>query len=200
MEDKNKTELLDKLKTEVEIIEEIYKTSFPGLKFSLLTDVKLDNAWGDIIGGIGNYHTQFIDDDILQINQGKKKLFLQVVKLIDKPQIKAQNAKTQIDNLIMSLISSKITNGSFIINVKPIEIYKFGEGDKFNESNKNLNFINDSYSNIRESLLKIRHVEMTGLWKVSAYFVLRSHDKENIKVNSKKLVAILDSIFSGNKF
>ncbi|TFF86406.1 MAG: ATP-binding protein [Promethearchaeota archaeon] len=200
MKDKNKTELLEKLKTEVEIIEEIYKTSFPGLKFSLLTDVKLDNAWGDIIGGIGNYHVQVIDDDILQINQGKKKLFIQVVKLIDKPQIKAQNAKTQIDNLIMSLISSKITNGSFIINVKPIEIYKFGEEDKFNDSNKNLNFINDSYSNIRESLLKIRHVEMTGLWKVSAYFVLRSQDKDRIKVNSKKLVAILDSIFSGNKF
>jgi len=189
-------ELLKNLKSKVEIIEEIYKTSFPGLKFAILYGENLRKTWTEIIGGIGKYKIKKVKDDIIEINQYERKLFLQIIKLIGKPKIKAYSEKTQIDSLIMALLSSNVFDGSFIVNIKPVETYMFENQRK----NSNFNLNTNSIKNIRQNLLKIRHSEMTCLWKVSAYFVVRSYNGEEVQRTSKKIMAILDSVFSGDQY
>jgi len=195
MEGKNLEELLKDLRSKIDIIIEIYKTSFPELKFTILDGDALRKAWSDVIGGIGKFNIKINEEDILEINQKEKKLYLQIIKLIGKPEIKAYSKRTQIDNLIMSILGSNISNGSFIINFQPFELYKFKNG----ENNPFYDLTNIPENDFRQKILKIRHVEITALWRVSAYFIIRSYNFEEIQRSSKKIIAIIDSIFSGNQ-
>jgi len=193
-EGKDSEKLVEELMSKTEIIEEIYKTSFPGLKFQILHESELENAWLNIINGIGNYRIKINKEDYIEIIQENNQTYIQIIELIGEPQVKAYSERTQIDTLIMALLSSNIIPCNFVVNITPLEIYKFENSKKGSNIDGDFSHIKD----IRQTLLKVRHVEITGLWKVSAYFVIKSSNKDTIIKNSKKVTAILDSIFKGN--
>ncbi|MBD3228594.1 MAG: hypothetical protein GF329_10440, partial [Candidatus Lokiarchaeota archaeon] len=108
LKNKKLDELIRDLKDKMEVVAEVFQTSFPGLTFELLNGSKLTNAWAEIIGGIGDYKLKTTREDTLKIIQNEKDLFLKVISIKDKPQVKAGSKRTQIDNLISSLLGSNI--------------------------------------------------------------------------------------------
>ncbi|MHA1229937.1 MAG: ATP-binding protein [Candidatus Helarchaeota archaeon] len=202
IEKKNKDELMDELKNLANIVSEIYQTSFPGLTFELLKGNRLHKAWSEIIGGIGNYKLKYLKEGTVMISQVEKNLFLKIIEINEKPQVKAFLKRTQIDSLISSLLGSNIYSCSFIIHADPVEIYKFKNKDsKFQDFNMpNWKYrAQEKSNNVRQNLLDTRHSEITGIWNVSAYLILRALNERNLANETKKVMAILDTVFSGNE-
>ncbi|MHA1310771.1 MAG: ATP-binding protein [Candidatus Helarchaeota archaeon] len=199
---KNKNELITELKNILEIISRIYETSFPGLSFEILYGNKLRNAWSEIFGGIGDYNIKTLKNNILKISQLEKDIFLKIIKIKNRPQVKAYLKRTQIDSFISSILSSNVYGCNFVVHLTPVNIFKF-QDNQFPYQSFSNNFqpinINKNNTSIRENLLSLRHSEITAIWKISAYIVLRSLNEDQIENESKKITAILDTVFSGNE-
>ncbi|MHA1268214.1 MAG: ATP-binding protein [Candidatus Helarchaeota archaeon] len=198
----NKEELLSDLKSSLDIITKIYQTSFPDISFNILSGLNLKNAWSEIFGGLGNYKIKVSNDDYIKISQTEKDIFLRIIKINNRPQIKAYLERTQIDSLISSLLSSNIYGCSFVVNIEPVNIYKFKDNESYS---KNVQVYKDGSTNIREQtsiredLLEIRHTEITAIWKTSVYFILKSLSEKKIESEAKKVMAVLDTVFSGSE-
>ena len=204
---------------EVEVLKEIvvtaFQTTFPGLKFEILRGNQLKNAWGDIFGGWGSYKFKFVDKNKVYIDKIVEKTYLSILKFEDNPDFKIINRKSQIDALIRGLIGSQF-DLNYIISARPMEIYDFekqkhlikkradkvGAGSWSKRTSGNFEFgmiyplkNKIEEEEIREDLLKIRHAEITGIWDVSGYIVIRSNHKDKLDVDIQKIISLISTIF-----
>jgi len=213
---------VNEIMSEIEILKEVvittFQTTFPGLKFEILEGNQLKNAWGDIFGGWGNYKIKFLDDGKILLDKIMEKTYLSIIKLNDIPIFKLINEKSQIDSLIRGLIGSQFEL-NYIISARPMEIYDF-EKQKNEVEQKAQNFKREVWSNadssnkkfksitisplkdqiqedqIREDLINIRHAEITGIWIVSAYIVIRSNDRDKLNNDIQRINALISTIFN----
>ncbi|MHA1131700.1 MAG: ATP-binding protein, partial [Candidatus Helarchaeota archaeon] len=208
-------DLIRKLEILREVIVTVFHTTFPGLKFNVLEGRQLKDAWGDIFGGWGNFKLKFTKENKIAIDKVLENTFISIVQFDGHPFFKISNKKSQIDALIRGLIGSHF-NLSYVISAIPVEIYNFEKqqeklerkagtvgqqvygtrsryGFRFKSGVSLKDKLEEEY--VREELLNIRHAEITGMWNVSGYVIIRSDDIDKCESDTQKVSALISTVF-----
>ncbi len=208
-------EVMDNIEVMKDIVITVFQTTFPGLKFEILEGSYLKSAWEEIFGGWGNYRIKFVGNEKVLIDKVAEKTYISILKFENVPNFKNPQNKTQIDSLIRGLIGANFEL-NYIISAEPLEIYDFEKQIHIIEKKakkigfrkerrgtiKNIEF-RGNYSlinkieeeKIREELLNIRHAEITGIWNVSGYIVVRSDDNDKLDNDIQRIKALISTIF-----
>jgi len=194
--------LKETMKNKTDFFESVYISCFPGLKFKILKNNDLLEAWKEIIF-FSDKKIKVIDKTIIETSDFTKKTkdYFSFLKIDSPISIKPQDSITQIDQLINNMLSNKIQS-HFVTVIKPYIKYDFDE--KYNKFGpgflKNQSLLNGSDVDLRNKVKKLsqylRHKESLQLWKCSVYQVINSKNINDLKTKMRKSKAFLKTIFS----
>ncbi|MFX1295323.1 MAG: hypothetical protein ACFFD2_10780 [Promethearchaeota archaeon] len=189
---KNGNELIRKIKLLKNLIETAFIASYPGLKFESLTNKQLKKIFGDFCVEFGHYNFKFKKNTII-LNHKTNDTYLSILKITNLPIFQVHDDTSQIDQLIRHCLGSQF-DLSFIVSSEPIEIAEFDSKSVNSENVQN----QDQIINIRENLRKIRQSEVTGVWNLSGYFIVRATNKERLESDIEKIKIIFKNIYESD--
>ena len=190
---KNGNNLLREIKIIKNLIKTVFTQTYPGLKFETLLKKQLRNAFWDVFGDFSDSkrHSVKFGKDMAVVNHNTKEIYSSILKIANLPTFQVRNGESQIDQFMRQCLGSRF-DLSFIVSSEPIEIANFKTNAMAN--NKNASYHNQEI-NIREELRTIRQSEITGVWNVSGYVIVRSPSEEQLKGDIEKIKTIFNNIY-----
>ncbi len=193
-EGKNEEVLLKDMADKTDVVERIFKYSFPGIEFNHLGGVILKESFEDIIMNFSDRKMKLLDQDTLEIEQNIGSIYLKMFSICGLPKVAADGEKAQIDELISLLINNRINSTSYYTSILPAEMLEF---DTSPQASHRFFEMDDSISNeaLKNKILETRHSEATGLFKTSTFVVVRANNLKTLRRDCEKIRAIFSSIF-----
>ena len=170
------------------LIKTVFQTIYPGIKFKTLEGNQLKSAWGDFLGGYDDCRIRYQSDKLL-IERGRiDNSYLSILKVLKPPNF-YYNKQTQIDKFIQDIMGSQFEL-NYVIAAEPSEIYKFVPHSLTDGGNTHI-----QETTILEALEKLRHSEITAIWNVSAYLIVRSNSEKDLESDIQRIKTIISSVF-----
>ncbi|NHI92786.1 MAG: hypothetical protein EAX96_09825 [Candidatus Lokiarchaeota archaeon] len=199
----NEKILKEKMIDKIEFFKSVYISSFPGIKFKVMRNNELKDAWKEVIYYNSNNNLKWVDKNIIEISKESKeyKKYLSILKISSSICLKAEDPLTQIDQLINNLLSNKIKSRTITV-LKPYIKHDFDENfNKFGpyilqDQNKTALFDNELQEKVKKLSQYLRHKESLQLWTTSIYQIIESKNVNDLRIKIKKAKAFLISIFS----
>lgn len=165
-----------------------FQTAFSGLRFEILRDAELKAAWADIFNIWGSFRFRKIESRKIEIDHGRDRTFLAILRFKDLPNFKMIQKKTQMDALIRGTLGANL-DMSYVISAVPVEIYDF------EHHNSTPGGFGGTINDPRIKMAKIRHGKTMGMWRASPYAVLRSDDRNKLDVDLNRIVSLFATTF-----